>query len=662
MAAWLGISTWAGLGVLPLSAQERAWLQVEAQPTLSEAQARASAYETAFPDVVGYSLGSRWYGIALGPYAPEEARARLRRLRDENLIPSDSYVTDGSNFRDQYWPTGNAPSGAASSDLTAGLGGALTADAPFATTPFGEAVALPPVDDITPVAPLDPIASAPLGTELPPLAPTPLPDAALLSDAASQPNTAPLSDAAPLPGQETAANTRAPVVIMPADEPPANEPPAEARASEAALSLAQKMELQSALHWGGFYSSTIDGAFGAGTRNAMVAWQEAQGRQPTGILNSLERSSLIATWTQERAAYGFDLVRDDEAGITAELPLALVTFDRYAPPFVHYRPNDPSGLQIALISQPEEATALADLYATLQSLAALPPEGPRALTGNRFEISGQSATHQGYAVAESRQGAIKGYLVSWPKDDPHAPRVVQQLAASFRSSGKQALDPGMVAMSDADRQSLSSGLAPRPAKLATSGFYVDASGTVATLASTVAQCARVTLDGQTEARVSYSDPQLGITLLRPTTPLSPAAFAQLSSIAPPLGAAVTVAGYAYGDSLPAPVLTKGTLKERSGLGGEPHLNRLSITTLPGDAGGPVLDEAGAVLGMVMARSTAPDRILPSGVEFAISASDLAQTLRAAGLAPTQALQTTPLSPLAFDRAASGMTVLVSCWD
>ena len=55
MAVVVGL--WAALGGAG-SAQDRVWVQVEAQPTLREAEDRARAYAGAFPDVSGYRLRS----------------------------------------------------------------------------------------------------------------------------------------------------------------------------------------------------------------------------------------------------------------------------------------------------------------------------------------------------------------------------------------------------------------------------------------------------------------------------------------------------------------------------------------------------------------------------------------------------------------------------
>ncbi|MDO8882832.1 MAG: serine protease [Pseudotabrizicola sp.] len=587
------VMLWAGMA----AAQQQSWVQVEAQPTLAEAEVRASAYAAAFPDVVGYRLGSRWYGIALGPYSPDEAAERLADLRRENLIPRDSYVSDGTNFREQFWPVG-APQAA-----------------PLATPLAPDA----PVD----VAPLEPEVSAEV-----------VPESASPEALIAEPET-----------------------IV------AEETPAQARAAEAALTLEERQELQRALQWDGFYTAGIDGAFGPGTRNSMAAYQTAMGLEPTGVLTTRQRDTLVTNWRLDVAEYGFETVSETESGIEITLPIGLVQFDHYEPPFVHYTPKTEGGMKVILISQPGDRAALYGLYDILQTLTIIPTTGERSRTERSFEINGASASTQSYAFAETRAGLVKGYILVWPPDQAdQAARVLGQMKTSFRAVGNRALDPGMVPMTDATRRGLLAGLELRRPKSTGSGFYVDTSGRVLTTAEAVAHCGRITLDGVTEAQVTHTDTATGIALLTPNTPLAPPAVAGFQTATDRIGSEVAVAGYSYGDSLPAPVITFGVLEDVQGLNGETGVKRLGISTLPGDAGGPVLDGTGAVLGLLLPRARDPARVLPGGVEFVASGTVLAQVLGTQGIAAVDAKANGALAPEDLTRKATGMTVLVSCWE
>jgi S1-C subfamily serine protease len=587
----------------PSPAQDgpRAWVQIEAQPTLTEAEGRARAYAAAFADVAGFRMASGWYAIALGPYTPEGAAARLAALRTDNLIPADSFVSEGTLFRAPFWPVGTDPATAALLD---------TSPAP-----------VPAPVDVT-----DPAATAPAAPDV--ITPAPV--------------------AVPLPDP------------LPPPEP--EETLAEARRAEADLSREDREALQSALQWFGFYASAIDGAIGPGTRAAMAAWQADQGFEQTGVLTTKQRAALLAERARIEADLGLVVTTEPEAGIEFALPAALVEFDRYDPPFVQYRARRDSGLRLVLISQPGDEASLVALYDILQTLDTVPLTGPRERGDRSFVIDAADARIATHAEASLSQGLIKGWMLTWEPRAAETAAVVQKvLRTSFKAVGTRALDPGLVALDDGARAGMLAGMEVRKPALSRTGFYVTATGDVLTVPEVLDGCSRITLDRDTEATVTFSDPALGVALLTPSVTLAPAAVAGLETAAPRLGAEVAVAGYSYEDALPAPALTFGTLDGATGLDGEPDLRRLTLPALPGDAGGPVLDASGTVLGMLLPRATGGSRQLPDGVSFAAASSAIAARLTAAGRTMPPAVRDGALAPADLARVATRMTVLVSCW-
>lgn len=571
----------------PETAPGSFWLQIEAQPDLAGAEERAAAWQGLFSDVAGFSTGSGWYVITLGPYSEQQAADRIAELRAENLIPRDSFVSDGATYGAMFWPIG-------------------------ATAPL-------------PLAP-DLLTDDPLATDLP--AEDPL---------ATAPDTA-----------DTLTE------ILP------DESPEEARASESLLTQTEREDLQRALMWFGFYDAKVDGAFGRGTRASMAAWQGAGGFEATGILTTAQREALMTTYRAEEQGFGFQTVTESEAGIEATLPLALVAFDHYEPPFVHFTARDGSETRILLLSQPGDEAALAGLYDTLQTLQIMPATGPRSLQGDSFTLRGESAGLVTEAFATTSRGMVKGWLVSWnPATTPNMDRAVSTLRASFRPIGDRALDPGLVPLTPAVKSGLLAGLEIKKPRLSRSGFYVDATGSVLTTAEAVAQCGRITIDGQTEATVTATDAANGLALLKPASRLAPPAFAAFGAGTP--NTEIAVAGYSYGDTLPAPVLTYGRFAAAEGLDGATALNRLDLAALEGDTGGPVLTASGAVAGMLVPQ---PDktRALPKGTAFAAPPAILAPFLQSGGVTPATAPEAAPLTPQDQIALGTAMTVLVSCWD
>ena len=579
--------------------QDSIWLQIEAQPSPDVALERARAYAALFPDVAGFTTGG-WYAIALGPFTDRlAAETRLAQLKSEGLVPRDSFIAFGRDYATPFWPEGLATP-------------APAAEAPLAEAPVVEA----------------PVVEAPVAEAPAPEAPVP-----------------------ETPVQDTPA---APVFV--------EETPAEARASEARLSQTDRETVQTALQWFGFYAARIDGAFGPGTRKSMAAWQEANALEATGTLTTMQRETLVEAYQRAQAELGLASVTEPEAGIEITLPTALVEFDHYEPPFVHYRDKAGSGVKVILISQPGDQSTLYGLYDVLQTLEIVPLSGERTRSERSFTIDGRSDKLASHAYVELSKGLVKGYILSWnPADDARMTRVLAAMQSSFRSVGDKALDPGLVPLSEDSRKGLMAGLEVRRPALSRTGFYVDGNGTVVTVAEAVEGCNRITLDLRTDASVMATDSATGLAVLKPAKPLSPPAVAQLLSGPARDGQEIAVSGYSYEDKLPAPTLTFGTLEEMKGLNGEAGIARLSLDALPGDAGGPVLDGAGTVIGMLLPRDVTGTRKLPASVSYALQAATLAPRLTDAGVTPAASARNGALAPEDLNRLAEGMTVLVSCW-
>jgi len=559
------------------------WVQIEAQPSLSQARESIRDYATRLQDVNGFSLGAGWYAIALGPYAPQDAERVLQVYRAEGVIPRDSYIAASSDYQQQFWPIG-------ANDLS--------------------------------------------GSALVPAIPAP--DSNL--------------EAAP----ETAALPELP------EPDPIDETPAQARASERELNRDERAALQEALKWAGFYGGAIDAAFGRGTRGAMARWQEAQGYQPTGVLTTRQRAELLTAYNAVLADLGLETVQQTEAGIEIKLPTAVVAFDKYEPPFAHYTPSGDIDARIFLISQRGDSNTLGGLYDIMQTLEIVPETGPRTLTDSAFTLIGESALMISHTQAWLKDGEIKGFTLIWPAgDEERRTRLLGEMQESFtRLDG--VLD-ATASSTEVQSIDLVSGLAIRKPRLTRSGFYVDRNGSVITTSDVVQGCGRITIDQDHEASISSQNADLGLAILRPRETLAPLAVATLQNTVPRLHSDVAVAGYSYGGILGAPTITFGQLADLRGLNGEEQLNRLALSALEGDVGGPVMDAAGSVLGMLLP-GTQPGRALPDGVSFALTADALRRELQQAGITPVTPTDTKTLAPETLANKAKGLTVLVSCWE
>lgn len=575
-----------------IAQEDAAWIQVEAQPSLLQAEERVRDYAEFLPNVNGFSIRSGWYAVALGPYSEQQATAILRELRANGSVPRDSFVARSDAYRQQFWPVG------------ANLLG---------TTFESETPAEDPAEDVQ---------TAEAGTT---------------------------EDQAPA------------AVVVTEPEPEPEETVREARRSESRLTPQEKKDLQIALQWAGFYNARIDGAYGPGTRRAMAGWQEANGYEVTGVLTTRQRAALFQQYNAVLEGMDLKLVRDATSGIEMKVPMGVVEFDAYEAPFARFNASGNIPARVLFISQEGDRSRLYGLYDILQTLEVVPLDGPRERGRDDFTIVGENNEIISHTEVSLRNGEIKGFMLIWPTgDEERRSRVLAEMQDSFtRIDGVM---PATFGASDTQSVDLLAGLVIRKPRLSRTGFYVTANGTVLTTLEAVQGCSRVTLDGDMDARVLQTDDAAGLALLEPSSRLAPMEVAELASTAPQLQSEVAVAGFSYEGVLGAPSMTFGKIVDLRGLNGEERLDRFALTALPGDAGGPVMDSSGAVIGMLLPREVG-GRQLPEEVSFSSDSGALQDMLNRAGIRPRTANGfAATLAPEDMTRKARGMTVLVSCWD
>lgn len=577
-------------GFARAQADDPVWVQIEAQPSLAQAESSIRGYADRLQDVNGFALGGGWYAIALGPYSRDDANRVLQVLRREGAIPRDSYVAFTSSFRQQFWPRGT--------DL------------------LNDTVATSPLDEAQP-------------------------DTSAIDDAvATSPDVA---DAPP----------------EPAPEP--DETLSQARRGESLLTREERMQLQVALKWAGFYNAAIDGAFGRGTRGSMAEWQDRQGYDPTGVLTTRQRAELFRQYNAVLEGLDLRTVSDDTAGIRLLVPTGVMKFDRYEAPFAHFTPTGDIDARLILISQEGDQQALFGLYDIMQTLAIIPEDGPRERNRDGFTIVGENARLVSHTEVTLRNGRIKGWTLVWPSgDEERRTRLLGEMQKSFERIDGIVM-PAAMGADSGQSIDLLAGLEIRKPILSRSGFYVDARGHAVTTAEAVQQCGRITLDSKTEAEVIATDEAAGIAVLRPTSSIAPFGYARFATATPRLQSEVASAGYPYEGRLAAPTLNFGKLAELQGLAGETGVARLSLQSLAGDAGGPVMDASGAVIGMLKPVS-AEGRQLPPDVTFAVDGQILVRVLGQAGVTPVAADTGPSPAPEGLTRIGMAMTVLVSCWE
>jgi S1-C subfamily serine protease len=113
-------------------------------------------------------------------------------------------------------------------------------------------------------------------------------------------------------------------------------------------------------------------------------------------------------------------------------------------------------------------------------------------------------------------------------------------------------------------------------------------------------------------------------------------------------------------------MTTGNLSSLSGIGGDTRLVQITAPVQPGNSGGPVLDSAGNLMGVVVSKLDAIKAAkitgdIPQNVNFAINANVLRSFLDANSVEYETANSDKALLTTAIADRAKGFTVLVECW-
>ncbi len=203
-----------------------------------------------------------------------------------------------------------------------------------------------------------------------------------------------------------------------------------------------------------------------------------------------------------------------------------------------------------------------------------------------------------------------------------------------------------------------------------SGFVVGRDGEIVTNHHVVDGCAKVTVSRAGESRdagVRAMDADNDLALLQ--APLAAGTAATFSrSPRARLGEAVTVAGYPLQGLLSNQLnVTSGNISALASLGDDVKRLQITAPVQPGNSGGPLLDAAGNVIGVVVSKLDAVRTAeltgdIPQNVNFAIKGALVRGFLDIHGVAYRRQASDAKLAPDLIAEQARGFTVAVHCWE
>lgn len=286
--------------------------------------------------------------------------------------------------------------------------------------------------------------------------------------------------------------------------------------------------------------------------------------------------------------------------------------------------------------------------------------------------AGMSALTAVPALAQTGPAGKPGDII-WCHDTG---RSITARKARWRCKGEVVTEAQAKAIRDRRRLRINRSFVPREApapgvkqKGTGSGFYVTGTGHVVTNHHVIDKCKAVSVTpasggGAVKAHLLASDPALDLALLRSVIPGKD--FARFRDRALLSGDDVAVVGYPlHGKVTIKPILVRGHVSVGRGAP-RSHMFAMKIDIRRGNSGGPVLDAAGRIVGVVVAKVNTPGVYASTGkvivnLGFGIRQPVVLDFLKKHKIAVTRAPPGKALDDKSLMAQATAFVAQIGCW-
>jgi hypothetical protein len=404
--------------------------------------------------------------------------------------------------------------------------------------------------------------------------------------------------------------------------------------------------VQDALIWNGVYAGLKDGGWGRMSAEGVREWRRQRGLRASETFIAAEFSTLFEGAIRARNSVGWSLRIDPNTGVWLGLPMGLLRPGERRTPFNHFTAGtDYAGsdgrvevttrtFQGDLVVARDTVGAVIDVLKQAGGTITYRLDRPDRQVAS-LEVRERSA----YIRYDRVGGEWRGFIVIVKQNDPVTRNVITAVSAEFNPAGTPTvtgdapvLGPIMGAL--ASRGVIAGGTAPvagtspapaappppvpsQPAAAAVSiapsparreisgsgtGFVVRRDGTMMTNNHVVQGCGSLALQSGERVTVVATDPAADLAILRVQgrTFETTVRFRRDQTI--DLGEQVTAFGYPHYRSVSTALnITNGIVSALVGIGDDPATFQINAALQPGNSGGPVLDSAGLMIGVAVAR-------------------------------------------------------------
>lgn len=195
------------------------------------------------------------------------------------------------------------------------------------------------------------------------------------------------------------------------------------------------------------------------------------------------------------------------------------------------------------------------------------------------------------------------------------------------------------------------------------GFAITNDGHIVTNNHVIKGCSKVMLanDGKyVPLRVVSNDPTNDLAVLKGD--FEPTETFSVNKGNPELMQDIYVAGYPFGKKVSTSVkVTRGIISSLTGYGNNFSGIQIDAAIQPGNSGGPIFDDKGNVVGVVVSKLAKQGSITPENTNFGVKANILANLL-VSNAVPFSEGKDANISKSGLSKKASDATFYLSCWN
>ncbi|WP_246683916.1 serine protease [Labrys sp. KNU-23] len=463
----------------------------------------------------------------------------------------------------------------------------------------------------------------------------------------------------------------------------------------AALSLDQRVRLQTSLNAAGFWPAVPNSVFGLRLYTAITQFQSSNGLPPTGIVTPDQQQRLDSIANPLFGQWGFRSIAHPDVGVHLWVPMGLGLVAQRTPDGLRY--EDPRGRVVLDYGYFPSTSLESSLSAWLNVLRSGGDQiGYSVAKRDFFVITAENGNKSSYIRFHRYGAGSLGFMFLFDNTNMelHGDRLETLISASFWSqmTPRAPFIPLPVPYSGAlqttslppaplpppasspstppQEQASASPSKPadsQPSEFSGTAFFVDATGQLLTNAHVIEKCTSITIagpNGPLPVRVIARDKANDLALIK--ADYTPPRVAQFRT-GVRLGEAVEAFGYPLSDILSSSGnFTLGNITALTGLGDDTRYFQVSTPVQPGNSGGPLLDASGNLVGVVSAKLNALKTMvangdIPQNVNFAIKASVAENFLESNGVQyKSGTLSATPMLPADIADQARAESAYVRC--